>query len=195
MSTQKPKVTSSFAERELDKAQEQFDQFKENVESLTMDRMSAAPKEETEQQTKMSQREIQKSKDVYLKPVKRIGCKEQFNEKFRAAYEFDKEYVKIIAENKEIIGEAIEMWTRPYAGIPAEFWRVPVNTPVWAPRYLANQIKRKYYHRLKTENGMPTGGDGTAQYYGTIVVDTTVQRLDAIPAVERKTVFMGKSYF
>jgi len=63
---------------------------------------------------------------------------------------FQKEYVQFIAENKEIIGETIEIWTRPFGGMPAEFWKVPVNKPVWGPRYLAEQIKRCYYLVIKT---------------------------------------------
>ena len=36
-----------------------------------------------------------------------------FNEKFRKAYEFDKEYVRFIAENYEIIGESISFGHAP----------------------------------------------------------------------------------
>ena len=100
------------------------------------------PKEDkVEPQTKISQSDIAKSKDVYLKPAKTIGSKERFNEKFREDYNFSKEYVQFIAENKECIGETTELWTKPYPGLPAEFWQVPSNKPVWGPRYLAERIK------------------------------------------------------
>lgn len=189
----KPKVNSD-GQKELDKAQAQFEAFDENVKTMTLDRMNAAPKEETEPQTKLSSKEIEKSKDIYLKPKRSISCKEKFNEKYRDSYNFDKEYVHFIAENKEIIGETIDLWTRPYPGMPAEEWEVPVNKPVWGPRYLAEQIKRKFYHRLMMQQA-PTSSDSMGQYYGTMAVDTTVQRLDAIPVSKRKSVFMGAGAF
>lgn len=176
--------------KDLKQAADQFDQFDQSVKNLTMDRMNQAPKVEMEQQTKIAGRDIDKQPDVYLKPTKRIASKEPFNEKFRQKYEFDIEYVHFIAENKEIIGETIEMWTKPYPGMPAEFWNVPVNKPIWAPRHVAEQIKSRFYHRLKTEN-TGTGTDSAGQYYGTMVVDTTVPRLDAHPVSNQRSIFMG----
>lgn len=189
----KPKVSSDYSQRQLDKAEEDFKKYDENIKELTLDRMNAAPKLETENQTKLSQKEIENSKELYLKPKRRISSKEVFNEKYRKDWEFDKEYVCFIAENKEIIGETIDAWTKPYAGVPAEEWDIPVNTPVWGPRYLAEQIKRCTYHRLKTQDRV-IGGDGGMQYYGGMVVDNVVQRLDAYPANTRKTLFMGNSF-
>lgn len=160
-----------------------------------------AEKQETEPQTKLSSNEIAKSKDIYLKPIRSLqgvnpktGVADKFNEKFRADYEFAKEYVQFIAEHKEIVGEEIEIWTRPYGGIAAEFWKVPVNKPVWGPRYLAEQIKRKNYHRLKMEQNVITSADHVGQMYGALSVDTLVQRLDAQPVVQKKSIFMGKNF-
>ncbi len=112
--------------------------------------------------------------------MKAIGSREKFNENYRKEYEFAKEYVNFIAENNEIIGEELDFWTKPFAGMPAEEWKVPVNKPVWAPRYVAEQIKRKYYHRQKIEQNT-AGADGMGHYYGTIAVDTAIQRVDARP--------------
>lgn len=192
--TGKPKATNSLAEKELDKAEKQFEAFDNQVKEMTLDRMNMAPKAEVEPQTKMSTKDIEKSKDMYLKPAKTIGCRDKFNERFRESYNFDKEYVQFIAENKEIIGETIELWTRPYGGMPAEFWQVPVNKPVWGPRYLAEQIKRCTYHRLVMQQA-PVGSDGMGQYYGSMAVDTTVERLSARPVSSRKSIFMGATGF
>lgn len=178
-------------ETELQKVEKQFDEFDNQVKNLTMDRMNQSPKQDVEPQTKLSSSEIEKSKDIYLKPLRSIGGREKFNEKFRDAYNFDKEYVQFIAENKEIVGETIELWTKPYAGVPCEFWNVPVNKPVWGPRYLAEQIKRKSYHRLYMDNKV-TSTDGYGSMYGTMAVDKTIQRLDAYPVSPKKSVFMGK---
>lgn len=189
----RPKSTTSLAEKELDKAEAHFKAHDEQVKALTLDRMNEAKKEEVEPQTKLSQADIAKSKDIYLKPVKTISCKEKFNEKYRDDYNFDKEYVHFIAENHEVIGEEIDAWTKPYAGVPAEEWKIPTNKPVWGPRYLAEQIKRKNYHRLKSEQSTITDQSGMGTFHGSIIVDSVVQRLDALPVSNRKSVFMGAS--
>lgn len=191
ISKKKPKVTSSLAEKELDSAEKQFEAFDNNIKEMTMDRMNMAPKEEVEPQTKLSQVQLEKSKDIYLKPKHTITSRDKFNEDYRSQYNFDKEYVHFIAENKEIIGENMTIWTRPYAGMPAEEWDVPCNKPVWGPRYLAEQIKRKFYHRMVMQQGTTIGGDQMGSYYGSMAVDTTIQRLDAIPVSNRKSIFMG----
>lgn len=195
MTMERAKSASKQAQTEMDRVEKQLEAFEQNVSELTMDRMSSAPKEEQEPQTKMSNREQLAAKDIYLKPVKAIGSREKFNEDFREQYNFDKEYVQFIAENKELIGEAIDIWTKPYAGMPAEFWKVPCNKPLWGPRYLAEQIKRKSYHRLSMQQNTITSSDHGGQYFGTMVADTTVQRLDAIPVAKNKSVFMGARNF
>lgn len=195
--TEKPKPSNSLAEKELDKAEKQFQEFDKNIKDMTLDRLNAAPKAEQEPQTKLASSEISKMKDLYLKPEKSISCghKDKFNEDYRAQYNFDKEYVQFIAENKEIIGETIEIWTRPYGGMPAEFWRVPCNKPVWGPRYLAEQIKRCSYHRLVMQQSVVTETNHVGQLYGALAVDTTIQRLDARPVNNTKSIFMGASSF
>lgn len=190
----KPEASSGFAQRELDKAEKQFESFDEQVKDMTMDRMNMAPKQETEG-PQVSQKQIEKSKDVYLKPDKVISSNQKFNERFRSDYEFQKEYVQFIAENKEFIGDNIEVWTRPFGGMPAEFWKVPSNKPVWGPRYLAERIKACYYHRLVMQEGKSGGSDSMGQYYGVMAADTTVQRLDCTPVQDRKSIFMGSSKF
>ncbi len=184
------KTASSSAEQELQKVGQQFEKFDSEVKSMTLDRMNAAPIEETEPQTKLSQKDIEKSKQIYLKPLRAIGSREKFNEDYRKEYDKNKEYVHFIAEHKEIIGETIEIWTKPFAGMPAEYWNVPTNKPVWGPRYLAEQITRCRHHRLVMKDNV-TNSDGYGQYYGTMAVDTTIQRLDARPVNTTKSIFMG----
>ena len=190
---EKPKVNSD-SQKELEKLEKKFDEFQDKVDELTLDRMNQAPKLETEPQTQIAQKDLEKSKDVYLKPFRTISSSEKFNDKFRDDYNFKKEYVQFVAENKEVIGETIEMWTKPFPGMPAELWNVPVNKPVWAPRYVAEQIKGCTYHRLKMENNT-IGQDGYAAYHGNMVVDNTIQRLDAVPFTKKKSIFMGAAGF
>lgn len=176
---------------EIEKAGQAFDNFNEEVKNLTMDRMNTAPKTDVEQQTKLSQNEIAKSNDIYLKPVRTISGNGKFNEKFRQDYEYAKEYVQFIAENRELKGSPIEIWTRPFAGTPAEYWEVPVNKPVWGPRHLMEQITRAQYHRLKMEDAAIREQFGFAQMQGSIVADSIEQRLDAQPVHKKKNFFMG----
>jgi hypothetical protein len=195
MSAEKPKVNSA-GQRELDKVGAQFDAFEKNVKDLGANRMEGVKREESEPQTKLSQKEIGNSRDIYLKPKKTAHSKEVFNEKFRKDYEFQKEYVQLIAENYELIGSMIEMWTKPFPGMPAEFWEVPVNTPVWAPRYVAENLRKCNYHVFSMqENVGVTGSDQMGTYTGKMVVDTVKQRLDARPVSGAKSIFMGASGF
>jgi len=198
----RPKVNSE-GQRELDKAIDQFDKFDSEVKSMTLDRMNQAPTKEVDQQTKLSQNELEKSKDIYLKPKRsfppgvnpKTGEREKFNEKFRAEYEFQKEYVRFVAQNNEIIGESIEFDLKKFPGTNVESWVVPVNKPVWAPRMVAERIKGSKYHKLVMKDTTNAGSDQMGQYYGTMAVDTAVQRLDAYPAIEQKSIFMGKTNF
>jgi hypothetical protein len=184
----KPKIP----EKEIDKLEKQFDAFEKQVNDLTLDRMNQAPVAEVEPQTKLSQKEIENSKRIYLKPERVIADNQKFNEKFRERWNFDKEYVQFIAEHKELIGESIEIWTHPYGGVGAEFWRVPTNKPVWGPRYLAEQIASRCYHRLRMED-RPTNMESGMTYYGQMVADTKIHRLTAQPVTSRRSIFMGEA--
>lgn len=186
----RPSVQSE-SQRELDKAEKQLDAFENEIKTITKDRVNEGQPLNSEPQTKLSSKEIDKSKDIYLKPTKTISTTQKFNEKFRDKYNFAKEYVHFIAENKEIIGESIEIWTRPFGGMSAEFWTVPCNKPVWGPRYLAEQIKRKFYHRMVMDERKIVDHSSSGQFFGSMIADTTIQRLDAIPVSSRKSVFMG----
>src|ERR1700691_1694 len=139
-------VRPKISDQEFNKLEGQFVAHENQMKSLSVDEANKAPMKEVEPQTKIAQADIEKSKDIYLKPMKAISSKEKFNEKWRDDYNFAKEYVYFIAENHEVIGETIKLWTKKFAGQPAEYWEVPVNKPVWGPRYLAEQIKGANYH-------------------------------------------------
>lgn len=186
---------NSDSAKELDRIERQFEEFSGQVEQMTFDQLNQAPKKEMEPVNPISQKDLANTKDLYLKPNRTVSSTEPFNEAFREDYNFAKEYVQFQAVNHEIIGECIEIWTKAFAGIPAEFWKVPVNKPLWGPRYLAEQIKRCYYHRLVMQPNVATGAEGYGQFYGSIAADSTIQRLDAMPVNSRKSVFMGATSF
>jgi hypothetical protein len=193
----KPQV-NSFGQAELDKTEKQFEEFHKDMKEATNNvagpkRMNLNMKNEVELQNPLSQNQIAGSKDIYLKPKRAIGSKEKFNENFREGWEYDKQRVAFIAEHKELQGEKIDLWTKPYPGVPCEEWEVPTGVPVWGPRYLAEQIKRKYYNRLMMNEGKATGTNAMGTMYGQLVVSEQKQRLDAIPVNKSKTsIFMGE---
>src|SRR5271169_4297237 len=184
-------------QKELENAKEQFDQFDQQVKDLTLDALKKAPVEESESQTKLSSKEIEKSKEIYLKPTRtyppgvnpKTGVIEKFNEKFRKDNEFVGEYVNFIAENLSIIGESITLTVKKYPGTNCEDWTIPVNVPVWAPRMVATRLTECNYTVLKMED-RPTSVGGEGTYYGQMVAKSRVQRLDARPVSSRKSVFM-----
>jgi len=182
--------------KDLEKAADQFNKFDEEVKALTFDRMNEAPLRDVEPQSdilKVSQKEKDRRGSPYLKPIRTISSREKFNEAHREDYNYAKELVHFEAENLEIIGESIDVWSKPFPGMPAEEWMVPVNTPVWGPRYLAEQLTKCSYHKLKMHEKEIVGGDGHGTYTGKIVVDETTHRLNARPVLERRSVFMGAS--
>lgn len=195
----RPEV-NSFGQKELDKAEKKFDEFQQEIKEVSSGinhRMDLSRRPQEEMQVPLSTSQINNAKDIYLKPKRSIGSREKFNEKYREAYTYDKELVAFIAENKELVGEEIDVWTKPYAGMPAEEWIVPTNKPVWGPRYLAEQIKRKYYNRLVMNERQVTSQDGTGTFTGQLVVEEQRQRLDARPVAKgsRSSVFLGASGF
>ncbi len=189
----KTKVTSS-GQKEIENVEKQLQAFESNIKEMTVDNLNKAPQFDQEPQTQLSKKDIEKSKDLYLKPAKTISSKEKFNEDYRKDFNFSKEYVHFVAENKEVIGETIKLWTKPFAGMPAEYWEVPVNKPLWGPRYLAEQIKAAKYHAM-VMNDVPTGAEGGHTFYGSMAVKNTIQRLDAHPVSDKKSFFTGTDRF
>lgn len=186
------KKTFSNQEQELDRLDKEFKKFDDEVKSLTQDRMNeTAKKIEIEPQIKLSASEIEEAPRVVLKPTTTISGRDKFNERFRKDWEFQKQAVHFVAQHNEIIGEDIDMWTKPFAGVPAEYWNVPTNKPIWAPRYVAEQIKRSTYHRLTMKENTITSKDSYGQYNGSMVADEVIQRLDAHPVSDSKSIFMG----
>lgn len=190
----KTNAPKSMSELEIDKIEAQSKKYEEGIKNL-VELRNDRKVEETEPQTKLSQQELRSSPDIYLKPKRTIRDVSKFNENYRKEYEFQKEYVNFIFEHNEIIGEDITLWTKPFAGVPAEMWEVPSNKPVWGPRYLAEQIARKSYNRIIMQQDTITAQDGVGQYYGALAVDKKIQRLSALPVTKLRSVFMGASSF
>lgn len=172
----KPKVNSK-GDQELKRADEQFNKFEEQVKSLTHDEISKAKIVEMEPQTKLSTREIEKSDAPYIKPVRAIFSTEKFNEAFRKERDDGWKYVKCIVENNEIQGERIEKWTKRWTGEPAHFWQIPVNKPIYLPKFLAEELQNCCYHRLVMEEASQSNNDGSSLTHS-LVSKETRHRID-----------------
>ena len=188
----RPRAHTTEAEKEFEKIEKQFLEKEENLKQLASEDFTKAPLKEEDPQTKLAQKDIEKMPEHWLKPFRQIQSREKFNERYRAKYDFAKEYVEFIAENKEVKGETIEIWTKPFAGVPCMLWNVPTNKPVWGPRYLAEQIKSRTYRRLMMNERKLVSDDGRSQLYGALVVEANISRLDAIPVTQNKSIFMGR---
>lgn len=188
----KPVSNSGTVQKEIDNVDKQLNQQEADIKSLDIDRSNTQAKEYPEH--KISQKDIEKAPELYLKPKRAVGSREKFNEDYREAYNHAKQYVQYTVQHEEAKGDIIEMWTKPFAGMPAEFWIIPSGRPVWIPRYVADKLENGCcYHRLKTED-KPTTGDGKIQYYGSMVVDDLIYRISARPVSTRKLISMGSRY-
>ncbi len=174
---QHPKVNSK-GEQELKKAEERFEKFEAQVKTLTdVDELNKSPLVESEPQTKLSTREAEKADAPYIKPSRSISSKEIFDEKFRKQRDAAWKYVKCIVENNEIIGEKVQKWTKKFPGEPAYFWEIPVNTPIYLPLFLAEELSKCTYHRLVMQEQPQSIGDGATLTH-TPVAKETRHRID-----------------
>lgn len=151
-----------------------------------------APKLEREEQTKLSSQELRKNIMV-LKPVKVLfAVGQKFDEKFRDSYNYDKEYVDFVYEHQEEKGAPLEMWTKPYPGVPAEMWIIPANKSVSAPRYVQKQIDQMNYITRKYVDKAQVGSDFAGSYHGALEVENVVDRATTREVSKKVNVFMGR---
>ena len=168
--------------KEVKKLEEKFQEQSEAISKINRAELKA-PLEEKEQQTKISQKEARKYDAPFIKPVRSIGCnaKEKPLESLEPMRKRAWEYVKCVVENYETIGEPVECWTKRFAGDNYDFWIVPVNTPIYIPRLLADQLSKCKYHRIimkaqEGSEGRHTETAGVADI-GIIEVKNEVQRI------------------
>ena len=176
----KPKVNSD-GQKSLEQAQGQFDAFAKEVSEFNP-LEAKGPNVLTEQQNKMSTKEVRQYDAPVIKPLSTMPRgKFHWDEKWRAERDRDWELVRVIVENHEIIGEDIDCWSAPWACDSAHHWKVPTNKPIYIPRHLAKQLANCKYHRLRMED-RPTDGANGMTFYGSVTVDQVKQRIDCRPA-------------
>jgi hypothetical protein len=176
-------------QNQIEELKDRVDAFDKQVKEMTIDNMNTAPQQDYEP-PKISQKQIENN-DLHIRPTRWINDGQKFNPKFEKEWEFAKEYVQCVPIHNELRGDLIEFWTHPFGGKGAEFWQVPSDKPVWITRYAAEQLTKCKYHRLKMDETKTISQDGSGTYYGQLVAKTTIQRLDALPVNNRKSVFMG----
>jgi|SRR5271154_611572 len=178
----KPSV-SSEGQKELDRAEKQLEKFENDIKAAVDDRSKTAESPDHQ----ISQKQIEKSSDIYIKPSKVIFSREKFDETYRESYNEAKKYVHYIVTHEECKGDRIEMWTKPFPGVAAEFWIIPSGKPVWIPKYVADKLENGCgYHRLKTQDRSTELDSSGNQYYGTLVVDEYTHRISARPVSNRR---------
>lgn len=168
---------------------EKSDAFDAQVKEMNIDAMNKAPTQEYEP-PKVSQKQISEN-ESYAKPSRWIADRQKFNPAFEKDWEYAKQYVHCIPIHNELRGDLIEFWTHPFGGKGAEFWQIPSDKPIWIPRYAAEQLTKCKYHRLKMDEAKTRAADGSGTYFGQMVAETTIHRLDAVPVNSGKSIFMG----
>ena len=170
--------------RELDRAAKEFDAFDAQVKKLGQDPHAdlALPVQEEEGQTQLTDKQAKKADALYLKPIRSMeGKRSEPNPKFERAHKRGWEYVKCIVENKEIIGESIKVWTKAFTQDPAHQREDPVNTPVYIPRLLAEQLAKCAYTQMKIEENTTREISGGISQYGVMVAESRKQRIECRP--------------
>ncbi len=186
-----PRARNQKAQNEIDKAQKSLDAFDAKLKNFDPNKAKEAPKKETEHGVQLSQKDIEKSQEIYLKPHRWHASKEPFIEKFRSEYDFAKEMVRFVASNNEIKGDTIELCTKPFPGCPVLEWKIPVGKPVWGPRYLAERLKDCTYSELHTDQNAIRNKGNDVTDFGDFVVEKKINRLDATPVTNSKSVFLS----
>ena len=175
----RPPKVNSLGEKQLQQAEKQLEKFTEEVKELASSDSSPTIRE-TEPQTKLSSKEVAKTDAPYIRPSRVICSKETFNENFRREYEEAKKYVKCIVENNEIRGDIVETWVKKFPGMPAEFYQVPVNKPIYLPRMVADHLASRFYTRFSMADKSPTEiREGEPMQ--TMVAKEQIRRIDCRP--------------
>jgi hypothetical protein len=187
----RPRVNSE-GQKKLEEVQAQLDHVVENARAVdSVEQREFLPRREREEQTKLSSAE-QRKNIIVLKPIKTLfAVGQKFDENFREDYNYDKQYVDFIYEHNEEKGSTLEIWTRPYPGVPAEFWLVPANKPVSGPRYLKNQIDNMTYITRKYVEQKSVGSDYAGQYVGALEVQNVEERASTKEVSKKVKIFMG----
>lgn len=182
------KVSSGMIQQEKERIDDQVTDFQQkNLESTSMDAVAAAPIKETAAQTQISAKQIEKTDAPWIKPSRSYspGKGEKRIPQLEAEIARGKEYIKCIAENAECLGARLEFWLKKYPGEPCHFWEIPVNRPVYLPRYVAEHISTRWYSRIKmSEGAIYDVGSADGGLLNHMQVTERVRRLDCRPVAE-----------
>lgn len=165
------------------KGLENLEKTTEEMKNLTVDEINKAPLTEVEPQTKMSKEEVEHYDAPVIKPTRSFPAHSKPSSKEKKERERGWELVKCIAENVEIYGEKIEFWLNKYLGDPTHFWEIPVNKPIYLPRFVAEHLATRTYHRFKmVDRSGRSFMEGSSSGEESLVVRETLARVTCKPA-------------
>ena len=117
--------------------------LQKDMNALSVDKITemAPAVKQTEDQTKISTRELAKMQGVsYIEPIRKLPAIGTLPHKWREARDRDWEYVKGVFENEISHGEPIRFSFCKWPGDNDCIWEVPANRPVYVPRMIAKHL-------------------------------------------------------
>lgn len=175
----KPNVADGLAQKEVDRLDAEFNAKEKQMSEMTQDAMKDAPLKELAPQVKISKEALEKTDAPKIVPCLTRAANGKKKSEQDALRKRAWEYIKVIAENNEVIGEDIEFWHKPMiAGEDLHFWKIPVNKPIYVPRHIAEHIRSRKYHRLKTDENIRVETNQFGDMMGRMIATETRQRLD-----------------
>lgn len=178
--------------KEIESINKQMDSVQKDLSSLTPDRLSLAPLTETTPQTLMSSRQVQMLDPRYIKPSRSQTPNGKPKASQNALRDKAWEYVNCMVENKEVPGETACFWLKPpISGEFCYYWEVPVNIPVQLPRFVADHLSKRYYHRMRMEDRPVTHQGFVSESSGAIIITETKNRIDCRPVSQNLNFAMG----
>lgn len=145
----RPRTSHGSTERELDRVEEQISSYEEKINSLEPASLTTDKPIETAPQTQISKKQIEMTDAPWIRPSKTFSSRAKPLPQLEADRKRAWEYVKVIAENKEIQGEMIEFWLLKFPGDSHCYWQVPVNRPIYVPRMVAEHLASRNYTRWR----------------------------------------------
>lgn len=163
--------------KELEQAIVNSDKMREDMSKITMDAVAGVPLAETDVQTKMTKKQIEEYDAPVIKPSKSMPSTGKPLDKEKAMREDGWKYIKVIAENNEVVGERVDFWHKKFAGDPIYYWEIPVNKPIYVPKHIAQHLSERKYHVFKMQDRSREGlqhGD----YAQSLICQETRRRID-----------------
>jgi hypothetical protein len=165
-------------QQELDRIDNEMGALQDQMKTLTVDESSKAALREEEPQSCLSRREIKQSNAPMIKPSKSFPARGKPIAKLEAEHKRAWEYVTVIAENKEVLGEMIEFWLSKFPQDPINYWQLPVNVAIQVPYHVAEHIAKNCQYTVYKMADRDPRSLGHGDFAQTMVIEERRRRLD-----------------